>query len=139
MVGRKRPLAAMGRCAAATVVAGPLLTGCGPAGAAPQSVANEFVQALADGQPGDACDLLAPQTRSELEQSTRTPCAQALAGKDIPAAGAPVATERFGNQAQVRFDADTIFLAEFSDGWRVVAAGCKSREPLPYDCVLKGA
>ncbi|HYJ66639.1 MAG TPA: hypothetical protein VEX15_03140 [Nocardioidaceae bacterium] len=137
MVGRKRSITPSARLASALAVAS-LLTGCGSAGAAPQSVASEFYQAVADEQASAACDLLAPQTRSELEQSAHAPCAEALIRQDLPTVGAPMATERFGNQAQVRFDGETAFLAEFDDGWKIVAAGCTPRDPLPYDCVLEG-
>jgi hypothetical protein len=116
-----------------------LLTGCGSAGVDPEAVAVDFYHAVANQQAAAACALLAPQTVEELEQSAQAPCVEALARQDIPTAGAPIATERFGNQAQVRLDGDTVFLAEFDDGWRIVAAGCIPREPLPYDCVLEGA
>jgi hypothetical protein len=34
--------------------------------------------------------------------------------------------------------ADTVFLAEFPDGWKVVAAACTPRDRLPYDCQVEG-
>jgi hypothetical protein len=41
--------------------------------------------------------------------------------------------------AQVRLDDDTVFLAAFPGGWRVVAAGCRPRgEAEPYDCAVEG-
>jgi hypothetical protein len=80
---------------------------------------------------------LAPETRRELEQAERSPCEEALAGIDLPALHETVVTERFGHHAQVRFDADTAFLAEYDDGWKVIAAGCTARDPLPYDCVIE--
>ena len=138
MTAGSRRSTATGWLALTLIVASPL-AGCGSAGAAPEAAAAEFYRALESRQASVACDLLAPQTRGELEQTANVPCAEALLRQDVPSVGAPLATERFGNQAQVRFGADTAFLAEFDDGWKVVAAGCAPREPLPYDCVLKGA
>lgn len=115
------------------------LSGCGASGSAPQDVAVRFYEAVEAGQGATACGLLAPESRREIEQSTRAPCADALLSEDIPAPGRVVETERFGNQAQVRFDHDTVFVAEFDDGWRLVAAGCTPREPQPYDCTISGA
>src|SRR5690606_4889549 len=86
------------------------LASCGAPGAVPQTVAEDFYQALADRDAAAACDLLAPQTRRELEQSEHAACQKALPGLDLPATGATVEAERFGNQAQVRFDGDTAFL-----------------------------
>lgn len=99
----------------------------------------EFYRAAAAGDSADACALLAPETRRELIQSEQAPCEEALASVDLPAVGGSIEAQRFGHQAQVRFDTDTAFLAEYDDGWRVVAAGCTARDPLPYDCDLAGA
>jgi hypothetical protein len=115
------------------------VAGCGSAGSAAQAAAVEFYRAAAVGDRAAACALLAPQTRRELTQSERAPCEEALASVGLPAVGEAIDTQRFGHQAQVRFDADTAFLAEYDDGWRVVAAGCVRRDPLPYDCDLAGA
>ena len=115
------------------------LSGCGASGSAAQDVAVRFYEAVEAGQGAAACDLLAPESRRAIEQSTRKPCADALRSEDLSAPGRVVETERFGNQAQVRFDHDTAFVAEFDEGWRLVAAGCTPREPLPYDCTISGA
>jgi hypothetical protein len=39
---------------------------------------------------------------------------------------------------QVRFAQDTIFLARFQSGWKVMAAGCSPVPGHPYDCRLQG-
>lgn len=85
-----------------------------------------------------ACELLAPQTRLELEQTEGKPCPAAVLGVAVPSAGRAEASHVFGTQAQVRFERDTVFLARFPRGWKVVAAVCTPRPPLPYDCQIKG-
>jgi hypothetical protein len=47
-------------------------------------------------------------------------------------------TAVYGQWAQVRFSGDTVFLAVFPDGWRVVAAGCEARQDRPYHCRIQG-
>jgi hypothetical protein len=59
--------------------------------------------------------------------------------EELPAAGEVTGTDVYGQWAQVRLTGDTVFLAVFPDGWRVVAAGCTPRPERPYDCVLKGS
>ena len=128
---RTRPVGVIVTCAL-------LLVGCGASGSAAEDVASRFYAAVETGEGSTACDLLAPETRHKLEQSAGQPCAEALLSEDIPTPGKSVETQRFGNQAQIRFDHDTAFLAEFDDGWRLVAVGCTPRESLPYDCVIAG-
>jgi hypothetical protein len=101
-------------------------------------------------QGADACALLAPETRSELEQSAQRPCDRAVLAESIPDVGRVRDSKMFGGKAQVRFAgtrdgrgeraavADTVFLAEFPDGWKVVAAACTPRERRPYDCRVEG-
>ena len=43
-----------------------------------------------------------------------------------------------GRQARVTLTADTLFLALFSTGWKVTAAGCTPRPDQPYDCTVEG-
>jgi hypothetical protein len=44
-----------------------------------------------------------------------------------------------GRQARVRLAGDTLFLARFDAGWKVVAAGCEPQpDEQPYDCMVKG-
>jgi hypothetical protein len=115
-----------------------LLAGCGSAGSAARDAAAGFYRAVETGETSTACDLLAPETRRELEQTEKAACEDALGRLNVPTVDETVETERFGHHAQVRFDADTAFLAEYDDGWKVVAAGCSQRDPLPYDCVIEG-
>jgi hypothetical protein len=114
------------------------LAGCGSAGSAAGDAATAFYQAVKTGETSKACDLLAPETRRELEQTEKAACEDALTRVELPTVDQAVGAERFGLHAQVRFDNDTAFLAEYDNGWKVVAAGCTDRDPLPYDCVIEG-
>jgi len=66
------------------------------------------------------------------------PCPKAILDENLPGPAAVVGTELYGQWAQVRLAGDTLFLAHFGDGWKVVAAGCTSRGERPYDCRVKG-
>jgi hypothetical protein len=112
--------------------------GCASNPDAVNETASDFYAALADRRGADACALLAPETLREVEQAAGTACEDAILQEEIAPPGEQVQVSRFGNQAQVRFDVDTVFLAEFPEGWRVVAAGCTKRESRPYDCQVKG-
>jgi hypothetical protein len=107
--------------------------------------AQRFHEALAAGNAAAACDLLAPETRKELEQSTDAPCQQALTDAKLPQAASVSATDVYGTNAMVVLgsdtsrEADTVFLARFGLLWKVTAAGCKPRADLPYDCDVKGS
>lgn len=85
------------------------------------------------------CSLLAPETRSKLVQSAGQPCPAAVLGEDLPSARALRRAQAWANGAIVRLDADTLFLARFDTGWKVVAAGCSARPGRPYDCRVEGA
>jgi hypothetical protein len=114
------------------------ITGCGSVDRRADSaaaVAQQLRQALANGDAASACALLAPSTAAELEPS----CPEAIIDEDLPTADGSGTAEVYGRWAQVRLDDDTVFLAAFSGGWRVVAAGCRARGAAePYDCTLQG-
>jgi len=103
------------------------------------TVARDYFGALRSGDGQTACDLLAPETRSELEQSAKAPCPEALLGEAVAQPGARGPVSVFGTMAEVRYDDDTVFLAEFDDGWRVMASACTERPGRPYDCLVKGS
>lgn len=106
----------------------------GPAG----STASRFDAAVGRSAWSTACAMLAPVTRDDLEQSAGTPCADALAQVGLEPAGPVVRVEVFGTMAQARMGQDTVFLARFPGGWKVLAAGCSPQVGRPYDCRLQG-
>jgi hypothetical protein len=117
------------------------LAGCGSAGGREQAASAAAVRLLTavDSRDGaQACAVLAPDTAAELEESAGEPCAKAVLDADLPKPGAVAGTDVYGQWAQVRVAGDTVFLGVFSDGWRVVAAGCTARGAKPYDCTLQG-
>jgi hypothetical protein len=129
-------------------VAGPVLatalviamSGCGRLGSAEDAnaaqAAETFDRSLSD--PSRACQLLAPGTLSELQDSFG-PCQRSLPKQDLPAATEVVSVDVYGQDAMVRLEGDVVFLARFADGWKVTAAGCRLRSPgRPYTCTLKG-
>jgi hypothetical protein len=123
------------------VLAALALAGCasvGDRGEAADAVATRLLTSVGARNGAAACALLAPETAAEVAQSGDKPCAEAILDEDLPAAGAVTGTEVFGQWAQVRLTGDTVFLAAFPGGWRVVAAGCTPRAERPYDCVLQG-
>lgn len=119
-----------------------VLAGCGAVHsreAAAATAAQRFRAAISEDAGRAACDLLAPGTRRELEQARDQPCRRAVVAEGIPEGhSAALGSDVYGDQARVRFDGDTLFLAGFADGWRVTAAGCTPRGELPYDCTIKG-
>ncbi|MDQ1621358.1 MAG: hypothetical protein QOE19_3927 [Actinomycetota bacterium] len=116
-----------------------LLAGCGQAsGSGPRAAVERFAAAWAQRDGSAVCRLLAPRTRTEVAKSAKQPCAQAILDEDLPPAGSVAGAEVWGGAAQVRTSGDTLFLAEFPEGWRVVAAGCRPHAGAPYDCQVQG-
>jgi hypothetical protein len=115
-----------------------LLSGCGASATPSETVASRFTGAVAASDWDTGCSLLAPGTKAELEESAGTACPEALSEADLPDAGRVRESSAFGTMAQVRYDRDTVFVAEFRSGWKVMAAGCTPVPGHPYDCELKG-
>lgn len=132
------PIASRSLVAGAAVATLVLTTGCGSQQPAATLVATKFVRALGNSQPAAACKYLAPQTKSDLVSSAGKSCPAALKEEDLPTAGSVKVSKTFGTMAQVRFAADTLFLARFNSGWKVMAAGCSPRPGRPYDCQVQG-
>jgi hypothetical protein len=96
-----------------------------------ERVAIEFARPDADA--AQRCALLAPAAVRALEHDEQAPCAEALGQLELPG-GDVVSTEVWGDNAQVRLTDDTVFLTSTGQGWRVVAAGCRSQGEGPYLC-----
>jgi hypothetical protein len=117
-----------------------VLAGCSDNGraAAADDVATRMLRAASGSDGTTACELLAPRTAAEVADSQS--CPDAIVQEHLPAPGRMRSTEVFGQWAQVRMDGDTVFLAVFPGGWRVVAAGCTPRRSdEPYDCAVQGS
>ena len=115
--------------------------GCGDGGrrTAASNTASAMLRAVAEGDGSGACALLAPDTADAVAQAQETSCADGVLREDLPAPGAERHADVYGQWARVRLDGDTVFLAVFPGGWRVVAAGCRpDGSDRPYDCTVSG-
>ncbi|MFI7370870.1 hypothetical protein ACIBSW_12315 [Actinoplanes sp. NPDC049668] len=90
--------------------------------------------ALTAGDGAAVCAILAPDTRLAVAESTGTSCPEAISDQGLTPPGAIRAVDVYGQWARVVTEHDTVFLAAFGAGWKVVAAGCRSRGERPYDC-----
>jgi hypothetical protein len=84
-----------------------------------------------------ACDLLAPPTRHELEQSEGETCDKALEQQDLPTGGSAGDLEVYGDEAIAHLSDDVLFLTNVAGRWMVLAAGCTPQPDQPYDCEVK--
>ena len=92
--------------------------------------------------PQTACALLAPRSRDELERTSEQSCEEALPSENLPASTVVTRTDLAGHSARVDLDGQTVFLARFDSGWKIVAAGCSKQydEPsTPYTCQVQGS
>jgi hypothetical protein len=113
------------------------LTGCSSSSEpAVLAGATSFQQALARGDGHGACALLSSEARHRLEDGSRRACADALMGLALPAED-PRSAQVWGREAQVGLTTQVLFMAEFSDGWRVTGAGCSPRPDQPYACLVR--
>lgn len=125
--------------AAASLVILVSLSGCSSGNDDEATRAAERLHAglrAADGAA--ACEALSDEVQQELAESQGSSCETAVMDSGIPDAGRVVDVEVYGTAAQVRYDADVVFLGEFPDGWRVTAAGCSPQVDAPYDCKVQG-
>ena len=81
--------------------------------------------------------MLAPATVATVEAQSGQPCAQATAQLELPQ-GPVQSSTVWGDQAQVHLVGDTVFLTKTGNGWKVTAAGCRSRGDAPYACRVEG-
>ena len=114
------------------------LIGCGSRDDAASQAVDEFTAAIEARRGEQACHLLAPATRAELEQSAGKPCRAAILEETRKNVGRTEIFHVYGDQAQVGFENDTAFLSQFDGVWKVVAVACRPHEERPYDCNVKG-
>lgn len=117
------------------------LTACSTLGAreaAASQAALRFEESIQRADGTRACAALAPETRQELLESAKMPCAKAVFEEHLSHAGAVREVQVYGQQARVVLAADTLFLSAFPSGWKITAAGCTPRPQQPYQCQIKG-
>lgn len=115
-----------------------LLAGCsGTQEHEAASVARRFLVAAQEQEGRQACSLLAPAARTELEQSSGQACDLAILEEDLGADAAPPTVQVFDMMAQARFEDDTVFLSRFDGEWLVTAAACTPISGRPYDCGIQ--
>lgn len=113
--------------------------GAGPPGA--EQAAEKFYAAVQAGDYGQACSMLAPATLEDSQQAEdggEQPCIDKLGAVSLASPGMPVTSQAFGRNAQVVFEADTVFLTLSNGTWKVMAAGCTPRGERPYSCLIEG-
>lgn len=111
--------------------------GSGQRESAAEAAAEEFLAALDRGDAAAACAALVPEIAEDLASSEGLPCEEALGAQGLQG-GAIDEVAVWGERAQVRTDADVLFLTELADGWKVAAAGCRSQGERPYRCEVGG-
>jgi hypothetical protein len=116
------------------------LAACGPGEreASASEAATAFERAQDAGDRAALCAALAPNTRDEVEESEKKACVDVIDAQGLPAGGSVDDVDVYGRQARVVLASDTLFLSQFPDGWKIVAAGCRSRPDQPYQCSVKG-
>jgi hypothetical protein len=115
------------------------LSACaGPDTTGPERAATAFGQAVSAADGSRACALLSPKVVTELADSAGKPCPEAVLTSKLPAVSPVRAAQRYGHQALVTTETDTVFLSEFPGGWKIIAAGCEARADQPYDCTVSG-
>jgi hypothetical protein len=135
--GRRRRFAGL----PAVALLGLGLGGCGGAGdrgADASEAAEEFERAVGSGDAAAMCAALAPETRSELEESEKSACSDAITAQDLPPGGPIRTVDVYGRQARIVLTSETLFLSQFTNGWKVVAAGCRPQSGRPYQCMVEG-
>lgn len=103
-----------------------------------EQTAEAFHAALKADDGAKACDELSDEVQSELHQASGSSCEVAIMKAGVSPDGRIERVTVSGTAAQVRYDDDVVFLAEFADGWKVIAAGCQSQPDKPYDCEVQG-
>jgi hypothetical protein len=115
-----------------------LMSACsGSSGQEPvKMVTQQFLDAVGTGNTAAACAQLAPRARDSLTRGAGT-CESTLSSVKLP--GDPVGSVAvWSDEAQVKTAGDTVFLHEFSTGWRITGAGCRPENEQVYSCAVGG-
>lgn len=111
--------------------------GCGSAAEGPVSAAaRAWFDAVRTGDGDAACALLVPRAAETVESISGQGCAAGVSTLGLPSGGVR-SVEVWSDRAEVRGNADTLFLVRLAAGWRVSAAGCQPRPGQPYDCQVE--
>ncbi|HEY3529071.1 MAG TPA: hypothetical protein VGK78_07960 [Nocardioides sp.] len=107
-----------------------------------QSVASQFYDAISAEHGSGACALLAPPTRSSVEQTEKKPCPDAIMAAGLHPPSRVEKVKVYGTMAQVTWGTEVTFLTRYDEGWRVLAAGCSmppasQRTADHYDCTVE--
>ena len=114
-----------------------LVTACGGAQDADVArAASGLVEAVDRRDGAGACALLAPPVRTELEDTSGSPCAEAVLEEDVGAPSDTTEVEVFDTMARAVVGSETLFLSSFDGRWLVVAAACDPVAGKPYDCAV---
>ena len=124
--------------AGTVAVAGLAAAGCTATGEREpvREAARAWFAAAAARDGAALCDLLTPAAARSVAAGGKA-CAEAVGDISLPT-GEPAEVQVWSGEAQVRTGTETLFLTQFSRGWRVAAAGCRPRPGLPYDCDVEG-
>jgi hypothetical protein len=102
-----------------------------------ERVAEQLHAALRVDDGAAACDLLSEEAQEELQDSGDS-CEVAVLDAGLSPDGRVEKVSVYDTSAQVRYDDDVVFLSEFPDGWKIIAAGCEKQAAAPYDCTVQG-
>jgi hypothetical protein len=100
------------------------------------AVATGLLTAVGEGDGARACDLLAPATRTELEDTSGTSCERAVLEEDLAAGSGGARVAVFDTSAQAVVGSETLFLSRYDGRWLVIAAACTEVPERPYDCSI---
>ena len=102
-----------------------------------EQVAERLHAAVRADDGAAACEFLSEKAQEELQDSGDS-CEVAILEARLSPNGKVEKVSVYDTSAQVRYDDDVVFLSEFPDGWKVIAAGCEKQAAAPYDCTVQG-
>jgi hypothetical protein len=128
----------MWRTVSISMAAGVLASGCSSTQQGEvEQVAERLHAAVQAADGAAACELLSEEAQEELQDSGDS-CEVAILEAGLSPNGRVEKVSVYDTSGQVRYDDDVVFLSEFPDGWKVIAAGCEKRAAAPYDCSVHG-